>query len=127
MVGGCFDVLHYGHIYLLEQAKKLGDRLIVAINSDASVKKLKGSKRPVFPASVRKKQLLALKAVDEVVIFKGSSPKALLARLKPNVFVKGKEYKNKPLLEQKVCDKLNIEIIFIDDSKYNYSTSKLIK
>jgi D-beta-D-heptose 7-phosphate kinase/D-beta-D-heptose 1-phosphate adenosyltransferase len=90
---GCFDLLHLGHVSLFEKAKKLGDILIVAINSDKSLKGLKGPKRPLVNQKDRAKILLALKAIDYVVIFNEPTPKELLSILKPDILVKGGDYK----------------------------------
>lgn len=89
---GCFDVLHVGHVRYLIQAKKLGDRLVVGLNSDFSVKKLKGSERPFLPESERRELLLALEAVDEVFVFEEDTPLNLILKVRPNVLVKGGDY-----------------------------------
>lgn len=89
---GCFDLLHVGHVRYLQQAKKLGDRLIVGLNSDASVKKLKGESRPVVTEESRKEILLALSVVDEVYIFEEDTPLNLILSVKPNILVKGGDY-----------------------------------
>ncbi len=90
---GCFDILHPGHIELLTQARKLGDRLIVGINSDPSVKAIKGPERPFNSAEDRKAVLLALKSVDEVLIFEELTPEKLIHDIKPDVLVKGGDWK----------------------------------
>lgn len=89
---GCFDIIHAGHVGYLAQARKLGDRLIVAINDDASVKRLKGSGRPINPVERRATVLAGLEAVDWVVHFSDDTPEALLHALKPEVLVKGGDY-----------------------------------
>ena len=89
---GCFDLLHPGHIRTLEQARALGDALIVAINSDASVRQLKGAGRPVIPQQERAEILAALAAVDYVVIFDEPTPREIIARLLPDVLVKGGDW-----------------------------------
>jgi D-glycero-beta-D-manno-heptose 1-phosphate adenylyltransferase len=89
---GCFDLLHPGHIRSLEQARALGDVLVVAINSDPSVRRLKGSGRPVIPQQERAEILAALAAVDAVVIFDEPTPQQLIARLLPDVLVKGGDW-----------------------------------
>jgi D-beta-D-heptose 7-phosphate kinase/D-beta-D-heptose 1-phosphate adenosyltransferase len=90
---GCFDLLHTGHTSLFEKAKTLGDVLIVAINSDKSLKGLKGPKRPLVGQKDRAKLLLSLKPVDYVVVFDEQTPEELLSQLKPDVLVKGGDYK----------------------------------
>jgi D-beta-D-heptose 7-phosphate kinase/D-beta-D-heptose 1-phosphate adenosyltransferase len=89
---GCFDLLHVGHITLIEEAHRFGDRLIVAINSDASVKSLKGSTRPVTSENDRARILAAVAAVDAVVVFDESTPMELILAVRPDVLVKGGDY-----------------------------------
>ncbi len=89
---GCFDLLHPGHIRCLEQARALGDVLVVAINSDASVRQLKGDPRPLVPQEERGEILAALAAVDYVVIFDAPTPRELIFRLRPDVLVKGGDW-----------------------------------
>ncbi len=89
---GCFDLLHPGHIRCLEQARSLGDLLIVGINSDSSVRQMKGQGRPVVPQAERAEILAALAAVDYVVIFDESTPRELIARVLPAVLVKGGDW-----------------------------------
>ncbi|WP_426415767.1 bifunctional D-glycero-beta-D-manno-heptose-7-phosphate kinase/D-glycero-beta-D-manno-heptose 1-phosphate adenylyltransferase HldE [Aestuariirhabdus sp. LZHN29] len=89
---GCFDILHAGHVGYLEQARSLGDRLIVAVNSDASVKRLKGEGRPINPAERRMAVLAGLEAVDWSVCFAEDTPESLLAMIRPDVLVKGGDY-----------------------------------
>ena len=90
---GCFDILHLGHIIYLQKAKELGSKLIVAVNSDSSVKSLKGSKRPINNLSDRMSVLASLECVDWVISFTDSSPEKIIRKLKPNVLVKGDDYK----------------------------------
>ncbi len=89
---GCFDLLHPGHLALLEQARSSGDVLVVGINSDASVRGLKGEGRPVVPEAERAEALLALEAVDRVVVYDEPTPAALIAALVPDVLVKGADW-----------------------------------
>jgi len=93
MTNGCFDILHAGHVAYLEEAKALGDRLVVAINDDASVTRLKGAGRPVTPLADRMAVLAGLAAVDWVVPFAEDTPEALITRLLPDVLVKGGDYR----------------------------------
>lgn len=97
MTNGCFDILHAGHVAYLEEAKKLGDRLIVAINNDASVAKLKGKGRPINTLARRMVVLASLSAVDWVVPFSENTPQRLITRLLPDVLVKGSDYKGKKI------------------------------
>ena len=89
---GCFDVLHVGHIRLLEWAKAAGDRLIVGINSDASIRQLKGALRPINCEMDRIKMLTALRCVDGVMVFNELDASQFLLRLKPDIWVKGNDY-----------------------------------
>jgi rfaE bifunctional protein nucleotidyltransferase chain/domain len=89
---GCFDLLHPGHIRYLEQARALGDLLVVAINSDASVRRLKGPGRPVVPAEARAEVLAALAAVDFVLIFNEPDPARVIRSVQPDVLVKGGDW-----------------------------------
>ena len=89
---GCFDLLHPGHIRCLEQARALGDVLVVLINSDSGVRQLKGEGRPILPQNERAEILAALAAVDYVVIFDEPTPRKLIARLLPDVLVKGGDW-----------------------------------
>src|SRR5918999_1668684 len=90
---GCFDILHVGHIRYLTEARKLGDALVVAINSDRAVRELKGAGRPVMNEQERAEMLAALGAVDYVTIFDDISPRSLIAEVLPDVLVKGGDYK----------------------------------
>ncbi len=89
---GCFDLLHVGHVTLLDDARREGDRLIVGINSDASVSRLKGPSRPIVPEHARARVLAALAAVDAVVVFDEPTPLELMTALRPDVIVKGGDY-----------------------------------
>ena len=89
---GCFDLLHPGHVKLLEQARSLGDTLIVGINSDGSVRRNKGVNRPVMPERERAEILAGLAAVDYVVVFDEPTPRELIAAILPNILVKGSDW-----------------------------------
>ncbi len=89
---GCFDLLHPGHTRYLAEARRLGDALIVAVNSDASVRRLKGEGRPIIPEQDRAEVLAALAAVDYVTIFDDDTPQAVIARVLPQVLVKGGDW-----------------------------------
>ena len=100
--GGCFDVLHPGHVATLQHARRLGDRLVVLLNSDASVRRLKGPGRPVQSAEDRAAVLKALDCVDDVIVFDGDTPVAALEALRPEIFVKGGDYVATELPEAEV-------------------------
>ena len=89
---GCFDLLHPGHVSLLEKARAEGDVLVVGLNSDASVARLKGAGRPIVPAAERAEVLCALEAVTRVVLYEEDTPRALIAALVPDVLVKGADW-----------------------------------
>jgi len=90
---GCFDLLHPGHVDLLRRARALGTKLVVGINSDVSIRAIKGPERPIQNQDERREMLLGLKAVDEVIIFEELTPENLIKRLKPDVLVKGGDWR----------------------------------
>jgi D-glycero-beta-D-manno-heptose 1-phosphate adenylyltransferase len=92
LTNGCYDVLHPGHVRLLEQARSLGDILILALNSDESVQRIKGPSRPLFPLDRRARLAAALEAVDAVTAFEEETPRELIAALLPDVLVKGADW-----------------------------------
>lgn len=95
---GCFDILHAGHIDLLERSRALGSRLIVGINSDESVRAIKGNGRPVQSADARKEVLLGLTAVDEVIVFNEQTPERLIREIRPDILVKGGDWKTNEIV-----------------------------
>ena len=99
---GCFDILHAGHVRYLTTAKNFGDVLIVGLNSDASVRLLKGNSRPINNQFDRAEVLLGLKAVDHVIIFGEQTAEAIIAKVKPNIYVKGGDYTLETLPEAKI-------------------------
>jgi D-beta-D-heptose 7-phosphate kinase/D-beta-D-heptose 1-phosphate adenosyltransferase len=101
---GCFDVLHRGHVYCLRKAKSLGDVLIVGLNSDSSVRKLKGEKRPILPQSDRAEILSALEMVDYVVVFREDTPRRMISALVPDVLVKGGDYGKREIVGSDVVE-----------------------
>jgi rfaE bifunctional protein nucleotidyltransferase chain/domain len=123
--GGCFDLLHRGHISLLNQARALGDALVVCLNSDASVRRAKGPGRPVVPQEDRARVLNALAAVDGVAIFEEKTPAALLARLQPDIWVKGQDYTDRVLPEAEVVERLGGRVVLLPVLP-GYSTSQLV-
>lgn len=92
LTNGCFDLLHAGHLHSFEFARREGDRLVVAVNSDASVRRLKGEGRPVVPEAERAQLIAGFEAVDWVTIFEEETPEALVRAIRPDVIVKGAEY-----------------------------------
>ena len=101
---GCFDVLHLGHLRYLQAARQLGDMLVVAVNSDTSVRELKGENRPLVPEGERAEMLAGLECVDYVVIFPELTPISLLSELKPSIHVKGGDYKLEQLIEKNIVE-----------------------
>ena len=110
---GCFDLLHAGHVRYLKQAKTLGDILIVCLNSDMSVKKLKGESRPLNSQDDRAEVLSALEAVDYVIIFEEDTPSDILSQINPNIHVKGGDYTEDTLPEATVIKAGGGKIAFI--------------
>ena len=122
---GCFDLLHRGHVTYLEAAKKLGDVLVVGINSDSSVKKLKGEGRPINNAQDRALVISALKSVDFVFIFDEDTPIEFLQILKPHIHAKGGDYKVESLPEYPVLRAIGSDVTiipFVD----GYSTTQIL-
>ena len=89
---GCFDIVHAGHIELLQKAKKNCDYLIVGLNSDSSVRKLKGNQRPILNLKQRSKIISSIKYVDQIKVFKESTPLMLIKKIKPDIIFKGSDY-----------------------------------
>ncbi|EGK8037523.1 D-glycero-beta-D-manno-heptose-7-phosphate kinase [Campylobacter lari] len=118
---GCFDIVHYGHIKYLEKAKKLGDILVVGLNSDESVKRLKGNSRPINLEFQRACMLASMYFVDYVVIFNDDTPYELIEFLKPDVLVKGADYKGKEVVGSNLVKK--VELIDFEDG---FSTTNII-
>lgn len=124
---GCFDILHVGHVRYLEKAKELGDVLIVALNSDVSVKKIKGPSRPINNENDRIEVLSALSFVDYVVLFDDESPSDLLAFIKPDIHTKGADYSIETLPELKVIVENGGKVEFIELVEGKSTTSILEK
>lgn len=123
---GCFDILHKGHIYYLNEAKKLADFLVVGLNSDDSVKRLKGQNRPINNENDRAYMLDNLKPVDAVIIFKEDTPYNLISEIKPDFLVKGGDWKENNIVGSDVVKSYGGKVKSI---KYieNYSTTSLLK
>lgn len=123
---GCFDILHVGHLRYLQQAKEQGDILIVAINSDDSVRAIKGDKRPLIPEDERAEILAALECVDYVMIFPELDPIQFLHDLRPDIHVKGGDYALDRVIERDAAKSLGIEVRLIPGAP-GKSTSGLIE
>lgn len=119
---GCFDIIHRGHIKLLREAKKLGDILIVGLNSDNSIKRLKGSSRPINKLSDRIEVLSAIEYVDYIVVFKEDTPYELIKSIKPDYLVKGGDYKVEEVVGREFAKKV-VLVKFLNGR----STTNIIK
>jgi len=122
---GCFDILHAGHVGYLEDAKKDNRILIVGLNSDASVKRIKGKDRPIVAEKYRAHVMAALACVDYVTFFHEETPLKIIETLKPNVLVKGADWKGKKVAGQEIVEKHGGTLEFIRYRK-GFSTSQMI-
>ena len=122
---GCFDIIHPGHIHILEEAKSNGDVLIVGLNSNRSVKSLKGESRPINSESDRIKILCSIKHVDHVIVFDEDTPIELIELIKPNFLVKGGDYNKSEIVGADLVEKNGGSVIIID-LLGGYSTSSII-
>jgi len=123
---GCFDILHRGHIEYLAKAKSLGTKLIVGLNTDASVKRLKGNSRPVNDEKARALLLASLMFVDEVILFDTDTPRDLIEYIQPDVLVKGGDYKPEEIVGYDIVKAKGGEVITIDLVE-GYSTTSTIE
>ena len=125
LANGCFDLLHVGHIRYLRGAKALGGKLIVAINSDASVRQIKGEGRPLMPAEERAEILAALSDVDAVVVFEEPEVRALIGELRPDVQAKGTDYTPESVPERDEVQAYGGRVEIVGDPK-EHSTSEML-
>lgn len=123
---GCFDILHYGHIKYLQDARKRGDYLIVAVNSDASIKKIKAKNRPIVEQSDRLKTIAALASVDFVLLFNDDNPLKLIMALKPDILIKGADWNKKKIVGADFVESYGGNVATINLVK-GRSTSALIE
>lgn len=126
LANGCFDVLHAGHVRYLEGARALGDVLVVAINADTQVARLKGAGRPILPESERAELVASLQAVDLVTIFSEPTVTELLLAIKPDVHAKGTDYTEETVPERDVVRSYGGSVRIVGDPK-DHSTSDLIR
>ncbi len=126
LANGCFDLLHVGHVRYLRGAKALGGKLVVGVNSDESVRALKGTGRPFMPATERAEILAALEAVDAVVIFPEPDVRALIHELHPDVQAKGSDYTVDNVPEREVIIEYGGQVAIVGDPK-DHSATELIK
>lgn len=123
---GCFDILHSGHIYIFREAKKWGDILIVAVNDDLSVKKLKGSFRPIFPLEERLEILEAVQEIDYLVSFSEKTPQRIISLLLPDVLVKGGDWKEEEVVGKSEVERAGGKVIVVPYLE-GHSTTEIIK
>jgi D-beta-D-heptose 7-phosphate kinase/D-beta-D-heptose 1-phosphate adenosyltransferase len=123
---GCFDLLHIGHIRYLEEAKALGDVLVVGVNSDSSVRKLKGPQRPILPEEERTEILSGLGCVDYITLFDEIDPLKLITSLQPNVLVKGGDWTKEQTVGREVVERSGGEVVILPFVQ-GASTSNLIE
>lgn len=126
VTNGCFDILHPGHIKIFEKSKKLGDRLLVLLNSDKSIKMNKGDKRPIFNLSERQIFLSSIKYIDYILVFNQKTPEIIIKKIKPEVLTKGAQYKKSKIVGSEFLKKNGGEVRVIQMLK-NYSTTNIIK
>jgi rfaE bifunctional protein nucleotidyltransferase chain/domain len=126
LANGCFDLLHVGHIRYLHAAKQLGGRLVVAVNSDDSVRGLKGPGRPIMPAEERAEILAALSDVDAVVIFDEADVRKLIREIRPDVHAKGTDYTPETVPERDVVTSYGGRVVIVGDPK-DHSASEIIR
>jgi rfaE bifunctional protein nucleotidyltransferase chain/domain len=125
LANGCFDLLHVGHVRYLQGARALGDALVVGVNADASVRRLKGPGRPIMPAAERAELVAALDGVDAVVVFDGDTAEELIRRLRPDVHAKGTDYSAESVPEREAVRAGGGRVAIAGDPK-GHSTRELI-
>ena len=123
---GCFDLLHSGHVHLLAQAKTFGDILVVGLNTDASVKRLKGDKRPILDQASRLTLLAAFEVVDYVTTFEEDTPLALIRRLQPHILVKGGDWSPEDIVGKEVVEHAGGRVVAVRH-QVGFSTTHLIE
>jgi rfaE bifunctional protein nucleotidyltransferase chain/domain len=126
LANGCFDLLHVGHVRYLQAARSLGDALLVALNSDDSVRRLKGPGRPLMPANERAEMVGALAAVDAVLVFDEDRADALIARLRPEIHAKGTDYREDDVPEREAVAAAGGRVAITGDAKV-HATRDLIR
>ena len=127
MTNGCFDILHSGHTYILEESKKLGDILIIALNSDLSVKKIKSKDRPIVSELDRAYVLSCLSSVDHIILFDNESPEEIICEILPEILIKGSDYKGKKIAGEDCLIKNGKKVVLIDLIEGKSSTSIIDK
>ncbi|MCM8766771.1 MAG: D-glycero-beta-D-manno-heptose 1-phosphate adenylyltransferase [Candidatus Omnitrophica bacterium] len=123
---GCFDIIHPGHIKVLKRAKSIGDILIVGLNSDKSVKMLKGKGRPIIDQKGRCEILSCFSMIDYIVVFKEKTPEKLIKKILPDFIVKGGDYKEEEVIGKEIIEKYGGKVVIVPLYK-KYSTTNLIR
>lgn len=123
---GCFDILHVGHVRYLQDARSRGDYLVVALNSDPSVKKIKGRGHPINPVEERAEVLAALESVDYVTVFEEETADEILRKLRPDIHAKGTDYTTKTVPERETVLSFGGEVLIVGDPK-DHSTSDVLR
>ncbi|MCM8809008.1 MAG: D-glycero-beta-D-manno-heptose 1-phosphate adenylyltransferase [Candidatus Omnitrophica bacterium] len=123
---GCFDIIHPGHIKVLKRAKSIGDILIVGLNSDKSVKMLKGKGRPIIDQKRRCEILSCFSMIDYIVVFKEKTPEKLIKKILPDFIVKGGDYKEEEVIGKEIIEKYGGKVVIVPLYK-KYSTTNLIR
>jgi rfaE bifunctional protein nucleotidyltransferase chain/domain len=123
---GCFDILHAGHVHYLNECKKYGDILIVGINSDSSIKRLKGEKRPILPLEMRAYVLSNLCSVDYVVPFEEDNPYNLIKEIKPDILIKGGDWLPDQIVGRDIVESYGGKVLTIP-FKFDISTTRIIE
>jgi len=123
---GCFDLLHKGHKFSLDFASNQGDCLVVGLNSDKSIKRLKGKSRPIQNQKIRFKNLKNLKNVDLVIIFDDDTPENLIKEIKPNILIKGKDYEKKDVVGKNYVESYGGKLVF-SPILSGFSTTNIVK
>ena len=126
LANGCFDLLHVGHVRYLQAAKELGGKLVVAVNSDSSVRTLKGESRPIMPEHERAEILAALASVDAVVIFSEPDVRALIREIQPDIQAKGTDYTAESVPERDAVTSYGGRVAIVGDPK-NHSATEIIR
>ena len=122
---GCFDLIHLGHIEVLARSADLGDRLIIGVNTDKSIKNIKGQNRPIIEEDSRVKQLAALEFVDAVILFNESTPNKIINHIKPDIITKGGDYKTKEVVGYETVIENNGRVVIIPLTQ-GYSTTSIL-
>ncbi|HOK56043.1 MAG TPA: D-glycero-beta-D-manno-heptose 1-phosphate adenylyltransferase [bacterium] len=123
---GCFDIIHPGHIKILKKAKSMGDVLIVGLNSDKSIKKIKGEKRPIIDQRGRCEIMSSFWMVDYIVLFEEKTPEKLIKSILPNFIVKGSDYREEEVIGRDIIEKYGGKVVIVPLNK-KYSTTNLIR